>query len=157
MLNEPIGDLSISRPKDRVPWGIELPWDNKHVTYVWFDALINYISAMDFPKGEKFSRFWPNAHHLIGKDILKAHAVFWPTMLRAAGLPVYQSLNVGGFLMGSDGQKMSKSYNNTIPIFGPEKVLRKIFMSIVTDSTDINEPKNTESAIFHLYSLFLYQ
>ena len=117
MLNESIGDLSISRPKDRVPWGIELPWDNKHVTYVWFDALINYISAMDFPKGEKFSRFWPNAHHLIGKDILKAHAVFWPTMLRAAGLPVYQSLNVGGFLMGSDGQKMSKTLGNVVDPF----------------------------------------
>ncbi len=117
MLSESIGDLSISRPKDRVPWGIELPWDTDHVTYVWFDALINYISAIGVPDDEKFKRYWPVAEHLIGKDILKAHAVFWPTMLRAAGIPVYQHLNVGGFLMGPDGQKMSKSLGNVVDPF----------------------------------------
>ncbi len=117
MLAESIGDLSISRPKERVPWGIEIPWDDKHVTYVWFDALINYISAMGFPEGEKFAQYWPVAQHLIGKDILKAHAVFWPTMLKAAGIPIYQHLNVGGFLMGSDGQKMSKSLGNVVDPF----------------------------------------
>jgi len=122
MLAESIGDLSISRPKERVPWGIELPWDDKHVTYVWFDALINYISALGFSAhgdsaGEKFQQYWPVAQHLIGKDILKAHAVFWPTMLKAAGIPIYQHLNVGGFLMGSDGQKMSKSLGNVVDPF----------------------------------------
>ena len=76
MLSESIGDLSISRPKERVPWGIELPWDGEHVTYVWFDALINYISALEVPDGDKFARYWPVTQHLIGKDILKAHAVF---------------------------------------------------------------------------------
>lgn len=122
MLAESIGDLSISRPKERVPWGIELPWDDRHVTYVWFDALINYISALgystdDSAQGEKFQQYWPAAQHLIGKDILKAHAVFWPTMLKAAGIPIYQHLNVGGFLMGADGQKMSKSLGNVVDPF----------------------------------------
>ena len=117
MLSESIGDLSISRPKERVPWGIELPWDGKHVTYVWFDALINYVSALEMPDGDKFARYWPVAQHLIGKDILKAHAVFWPTMLRSAELPVYQHLNVGGFLMGPDGQKMSKTLGNVVDPF----------------------------------------
>jgi methionyl-tRNA synthetase len=128
MLAESIGDLSISRPKDRVPWGIELPWDNDHVTYVWFDALINYISALGFPDDQRYADYWPATQHMIGKDILKAHAVFWPTMLKAAGLPIYQHLNVGGFLMGHDGQKMSKSLGNVVnPLqlaekFGPDAV-----------------------------------
>ena len=128
MLAESIGDLSISRPKDRVPWGIELPWDNDHVTYVWFDALINYISALGFPDDQRYADYWPATQHMIGKDILKAHAVFWPTMLKAAGLPIYQHLNVGGFLMGHDGQKMSKSLGNVVDPFqlaekvGPDAV-----------------------------------
>ena len=128
MLKESIGDLSISRPKDRVPWGIELPWDSDHVTYVWFDALINYTSALGYPDGEKYAAYWPVTQHMIGKDILKAHAVFWPTMLKAAGMPVYQHLNVGGFLMGHDGQKMSKSLGNVVDPFelaekyGPDAV-----------------------------------
>ena len=117
LLREPLGDLSISRPRTRVPWGIPLPWDEEHVTYVWFDALINYISALGFPDDERFTRFWPVAQHLIGKDILKAHAVFWPTMLKAAGVPIYRHLNVGGFLMGADGRKMSKSLGNVVDPF----------------------------------------
>jgi len=128
LLSEPLGDLSISRPKTRVPWGIPLPWDEDHVTYVWFDALVNYLSAIGFPEGEKYRKFWPAAQHLIGKDILKAHAVFWPTMLKGAGLPLYQHLNVGGFLMGPDGRKMSKSLGNQVDPFalaekyGPDPV-----------------------------------
>jgi methionyl-tRNA synthetase len=128
LLGEPIGDLSISRPKERVPWGIELPWDPKHVTYVWFDALLNYVSALEFPQGEKYARYWPVAQHLIGKDILKAHAVFWPTMLKAAEIPLYRHLNVGGYLMGPDGRKMSKSLGNQVDPFalaekyGPDAV-----------------------------------
>ena len=128
MLSEPIGDLSISRPKERVPWGIPLPWDEAHVTYVWFDALINYVSAIGFLDGKKFQQYWPVAQHLVGKDILKAHAVFWPTMLKAADIPVYQHLNVGGYLMGPDGRKMSKSLDNQVDPFelaekyGPDPV-----------------------------------
>ena len=117
LLGEPIGDLSISRPKGRVPWGIELPWDGDHVAYVWIDALLNYVSAIEFDAGEKYGRYWPAAQHLIGKDILKPHAVFWPTMLKAAGIPLYRRLNVGGFLVGADGRKMSKSLGNVVDPF----------------------------------------
>lgn len=117
ILSEPIGDLSISRPRERTSWGIPLPWDENHVTYVWFDALINYISALGYPEGEKYNKYWDNAWHLIGKDIIKPHAIFWPTMLKAAGIPIYQHLNVGGFLMGSDGRKMSKTLGNVVDPF----------------------------------------
>ena len=117
LLGEPIGDLSISRPKGRVPWGIELPWDAEHVAYVWVDALINYTSALGFPDAAHYRAYWPVAQHLIGKDILKPHAVFWPTVLKAAGMPLYRHLNVGGFLMGHDGQKMSKSLGNVVDPF----------------------------------------
>lgn len=118
LLKEPLGDLSISRPRDRVSWGIALPWDDAHVAYVWFDALINYVSALGYPDDERFGVFWPVSEHVIGKDILKQHAVFWPTMLKAAGIPVYRHLNVGGFLMGFDGRKMSKSLGNVVDPFG---------------------------------------
>ena len=117
MLREPIGDLSISRPKSRVPWGISLPWDKNHVTYVWFDALLNYISALKYPDSPLFEKFWPEARHLIGKDILKAHAIFWPTMLKAAKIPLYKGLFVGGYLFGHDGRKMSKSIGNVMDPF----------------------------------------
>ena len=117
ILSEPIGDLSISRPRERVSWGIPLPWDENHVTYVWFDALINYVSALGYPEGEKYEQYWEHAWHLIGKDIIKPHAIFWPTMLKAAGIPIYQHLNVGGYLMGSDGRKMSKTLGNVVDPF----------------------------------------
>jgi methionyl-tRNA synthetase len=113
MLREPIGDLCISRPKSRLTWGIEIPFDPRYVTYVWFDALINYVSALKY-KGEEFlEKFWPEAEHFIGKDIVKPHGVFWPTMLMAAGLPLYKHLNVHGFWT-IEGQKMSKSLGNVI-------------------------------------------
>jgi methionyl-tRNA synthetase len=113
MLREPIGDLCISRPKSRLTWGIEMPFDDRYVTYVWFDALINYVSALKHKGEDLFQKFWPNAEHFIGKDILKPHGVFWPTMLLAAGLPLYKHLNVHGF-WNVEGQKMSKSLGNTI-------------------------------------------
>jgi methionyl-tRNA synthetase len=113
MLREPIGDLCISRPKSRLTWGIEMPFDDRYVTYVWFDALINYVSALKYKGEEFFQAYWPNAEHFIGKDILKPHGVFWPTMLLAAGLPLYKHLNVHGF-WNVEGQKMSKSLGNTI-------------------------------------------
>ncbi|WP_019584909.1 methionine--tRNA ligase [Deinococcus apachensis] len=118
MLREPIGDLSISRPKSRVPWGIELPWDPDHVTYVWFDALLNYVSApVSLGMGEEtIGKAW----HVIGKDILKPHAVFWPTMLRAAGLPLYRKLVVHSHILAEDGRKMGKSLGNAID---PEKLV----------------------------------
>jgi len=141
ILSEPIGDLSISRPRERVPWGIPIPWDENHVTYVWFDALINYVSALGYPEGEKYYRYWDSAWHLIGKDILKPHAIFWPTMLKAAGIPIYKRLNVGGFLMGPDGRKMSKTLGNVVDPFdlsqkyGPD-VVRYYLLSDVPYGQD---------------------
>lgn len=105
-------DLCISRPKTRLTWGIELPFDSNYVCYVWFDALINYISALDWPDGRDFARYWPG-EHLVAKDILKPHAVFWPTMLKAAGLPLYRHLNVHGYWLSRD-TKMSKSLGNVV-------------------------------------------
>ncbi|TMA67647.1 MAG: methionine--tRNA ligase [Deltaproteobacteria bacterium] len=110
LLREPVGDLCISRPKSRLSWGIELPFDDRYVTYVWFDALLNYVSAL-VHLGR--IELWPAAEHLIGKDILKAHAVFWPTMLMAAGLPLYRRLCVHGHWQMQQG-KMSKSIGNVV-------------------------------------------
>jgi len=112
-LREPLEDLCISRPKSRLQWGIPLPFDSDYVTYVWFDALINYVSALKFRGEEFFEAFWPKANHLIAKDILKPDAIYWPTMLMAAGLPVYQSLHVHGYWVMDSG-KMSKSLGNVV-------------------------------------------
>jgi len=105
-------DLCISRPKSRLTWGIELPFDKNYVCYVWFDALLTYLNGIDWPNGEKFREFWPG-EHLIAKDILKPHAIFWPCMLKAAGLPVYRKLNVHGYWLSRDA-KMSKSLGNVV-------------------------------------------
>jgi methionyl-tRNA synthetase len=117
-LREPLQDLSISRPTARLTWGIPLPFDERYVTYVWFDALINYVSALGYPDGPLYGDFWAAGHgeHLIGKDILKPHGVYWPTMLRAAGLPLYRRLNVHGY-WSLGGSKMSKSVGNVVEAF----------------------------------------
>lgn len=112
-LREPLEDLCISRPKTRLEWGITLPFDEKYVTYVWFDALINYVTAIGYPDGANFKKFWPEAQHLIAKDILKPHGIYWPTMLKAAGIEPYQHLNVHGY-WNSDQSKMSKSLGNVV-------------------------------------------
>lgn len=113
-------DLCISRPKTRLTWGIELPFDTDYVCYVWFDALVSYISGINWPDGEEFQKFWPG-EHLIAKDILKPHAIFWPCMLKACGLPVYRHLNVHGYWL-SRNTKMSKSLGNVIePLSASEK------------------------------------
>lgn len=113
LLREDLGDLCISRPKSRLSWGIELPFDRDYVTYVWFDALLNYISALDWPDGERFQTYWPQAQHLVAKDILKPHAIFWPCMLLSAELPLYRHLNVHGYWLVQD-TKMSKSLGNVV-------------------------------------------
>jgi len=112
-LRQPLEDLCISRPTSRLTWGIPLPFDDRFVTYVWFDALINYVSALGYPDDPRFARYWPAAQHLIGKDILKPHGVYWPTMLKAAGLPPYRRLNVHGYWT-VNAQKMSKSLGNFV-------------------------------------------
>ena len=108
-----LGDLSISRPKSRLSWGIELPFDADYVCYVWFDALINYLTAIGYPDGKNFEALWANAEHFIGKDILKPHGVFWPCMLHAIGLEPPRHVNVHGY-WNVDSQKVSKSLGNMI-------------------------------------------
>jgi methionyl-tRNA synthetase len=112
-LKEPLEDLCISRPKTRLKWGITLPFDNNYVTYVWFDALLNYISALGYPDGELYQKFWPFAQHIVAKDILKPHGIYWPIMLKAAEIPLFQHLNVHGY-WNVEQSKMSKSLGNVI-------------------------------------------
>jgi methionyl-tRNA synthetase len=112
-LREPLQDLSISRPRTRLEWGIPLPFDDRFVTYVWFDALLNYVSALGEPGSPRYATYWPHVQHLIGKDILKPHGVYWPCMLQAAGLPLYTHLNVHGYWTVASG-KMSKSLGNVV-------------------------------------------
>jgi methionyl-tRNA synthetase len=108
-----LGDLSISRPKSRLDWGVELPFDRDHVCYVWFDALIAYLSGAGYPDDARFAERWASVEHLIGKDILKPHAIFWPIMLKAIGLAPYRHLSVHGF-WNVDDRKVSKSLGNMI-------------------------------------------
>jgi methionyl-tRNA synthetase len=113
-LRSSLGDLCISRPKKRLNWGIEIPFDPDYVTYVWFDALLNYISGIGYGSEESlFTRFWSEAVHIIGKDILTTHAVYWPTMLRAAGLPPPKTVFAHGWWT-VEGKKMSKSLQNVV-------------------------------------------
>src|SRR5215813_1049015 len=117
-LRDPLTDLSISRPRSRLEWGIPLPFDAQYVTYVWFDALLNYVSAIGYPDAPLYRDLWAAGHaeHLIGKDILKPHGVYWPTMLKAAGIPLYRRLNVHGY-WSLGGGKMSKSVGNVVEAF----------------------------------------
>ena len=113
-LRNPLNDLCISRPKSRLSWGIPLPFDGDYVCYVWFDALINYVTAagyLDSP--HDFERWWPASCHLIGKDIVTTHCVYWPTMLKAAGLPIPETVLAHGWWL-VDEEKMSKSRGNAI-------------------------------------------
>jgi methionyl-tRNA synthetase len=112
-LKEPLEDLCISRPKSRLKWGITLPFDNNYVTYVWFDALLNYVSALGYPGEDLFKTFWPAAQHVVAKDILKPHGIYWPIMLKAAGIPIYKHLNVHGY-WNIEESKMSKSLGNVV-------------------------------------------
>jgi methionyl-tRNA synthetase len=112
-LKEPLEDLCISRPVSRLTWGIPLPFDDRFVTYVWFDALINYLTGIGYPAGPDFADRWAAAEHLIAKDILKPHAIYWPTMLKAMGLAPFRRLHVHGY-WNVDDTKMSKSIGNVV-------------------------------------------
>ncbi len=113
-LKQPLGDLCISRPKSRLAWGIDLPFDHDYVCYVWFDALINYISGVGYKTdAAKFQKWWPVSYHLIGKDILTTHTVYWPTMLKAMGVEMPQSIFAHGWWL-TGREKMSKSLGNVV-------------------------------------------
>lgn len=112
-LKQPLNDLCISRPKNRLRWGIEIPFDTNYVTYVWFDALLNYASAVGFEQPgttrEKLMKFWPDVHHIIGKDILITHSIYWTTMLMALNLPMPKTIFAHGWWLTEQNEKMSKS------------------------------------------------
>ncbi len=116
-ITQGLQDVSLSRA--RLRWGVPVPWDEGHVFYVWFDALLNYYTALGYARpGEDLTdRFWPATYHIIGKDILKFHTVFWPALLMAADLPLPEHVFVHGFLLGADGRKMSKSLGNVLDPF----------------------------------------
>ena len=114
LTTQKLGDLSISRPKSRLSWGIELPFDKNYVTYVWFDALVNYVSALEYlAQPPAIEKFWPANVHLVGKDILTTHAVYWSTMLMALNLPLPETIFAHGWWT-VDGEKMSKSRGNVV-------------------------------------------
>ncbi len=120
-LDKGVEDLCISRPKERLPWGIPIPFAPDFVTYVWFDALSNYVSALGGPKDARFAKWWPHATHIIGKDILTTHAVYWCTMLLALGLPLPQHIVATGWWLSQD-RKMSKSLGNVVDPLGQKDV-----------------------------------
>lgn len=113
LLEQGLEDISISRNKSKLPWGIEVPEDETQVMYVWFDALANYISAIGYPDKPNFAAIWPANVQIIGKDILRFHAAIWPAMLLSAGIVLPESIFVHGFIT-SNGQKMSKSLGNVV-------------------------------------------
>lgn len=123
--NDELKDLSVSR--STFSWGIQVPNDDKHVMYVWFDALTNYISGIDYPNAQ-FEKYWPANHHVIGKDIMWHHTVIWPTMLMSAGIELPKQVYVHGFINAADGKKMGKSLGNAID---PVEIVSKYSADVV--------------------------
>jgi len=121
VFKEGLEDISVSRPKDKIGWGIPVPGDNTQVMYVWFEALMNYITVLGYPEHEDFKTFWPANVQVIGKDIIRFHAAIWPAMLLGLGLPLPKQLYVHGFIT-VDGKKMSKTLGNVI---GPKEIVDK--------------------------------
>ncbi len=113
VIKDGLEDISISRPTEKIAWGIPVPGDSTQVMYVWFEALMNYLTVLGYPEHEDFKKFWPANVQVIGKDILRFHAAIWPGMLLALGLPLPKMLYVHGFIT-VDGQKMSKTLGNVI-------------------------------------------
>lgn len=113
VFKEGLEDISVSRPTARIAWGIPVPDDPSQTMYVWFEALLNYITTIGYPDQADFKKFWPADVQIIGKDILRFHAAVWPGMLMALGLPLPKTLFVHGFVT-SGGKKMSKSLGNVV-------------------------------------------
>lgn len=120
VIDRGLEDISISRPKEKISWGVPVPGDPKQVMYVWFEALMNYITVLGYPEHKDFKTFWPADVQVVGKDILRFHAAIWPGMLLGLGLPLPKSLYVHGFVNVS-GQKISKSIGNVIH---PEEIVK---------------------------------
>ncbi len=121
VINSGLADISVSRPKEKISWGIAVPGDDSQVMYVWFEALLNYITVLGYPEHEDFKKFWPANVQVIGKDILRFHAAIWPGILMALGLPLPKTLYVHGFI-DINGKKMSKSLGNYV---NPQEVIEK--------------------------------
>jgi methionyl-tRNA synthetase len=147
-LKEPLNDLCISRPKERLEWGIELPFDSDFVTYVWFDALTNYITAAGYGT-ETFSHNWPADYHVIGKDILvPPHAVYWPIMLKALELDLPKHLLVHGWWLSS-GAKMSKSTGEVVnPLDLIEQYGADAFRYFVTREMNVGQDSEFSTELF---------
>jgi len=122
VLKEGLEDISISRSKDKLSWGIPVPGDPTQVMYVWFEALMNYITVLGYPEHADFKKFWPADVQVIGKDILRFHAAIWPAMLLGLGLPLPKILYVHGFINAEDGKKMSKTLGNGVT---PKEIIDK--------------------------------
>jgi methionyl-tRNA synthetase len=116
-----LDDISISRPKEKISWGIPVPDDDTQVIYVWFEALLNYITVLGYPEAQDFKDFWPADVQVIGKDIIRFHAAIWPAILLGLGQPLPKQLYVHGFIT-VEGQKMSKSIGNVI---APKEIVDK--------------------------------
>ncbi|TXG77810.1 methionine--tRNA ligase [Patescibacteria group bacterium] len=113
IINDGLEDISISRPKEKISWGIPVPGDANQVMYVWFEALMNYITVLGYPEHDDFGKFWPAKVQVVGKDIIRFHAAIWPGMLLALGLKLPKQLYVHGFIT-VDSQKMGKSLGNVV-------------------------------------------
>lgn len=137
MLESIEGDLSISRPKSRTTWGIELPFDDKHVAYVWFDALSNYVTGIGGIEEAKNNPYWANCYHILGKDILRFHGIFWPAMLLSLELPLPRLFVTGWLLQGS--HKMSKSLGNVVSPDDIKRFGRDAFANTVLRVVDVGE------------------
>lgn len=121
VIKDGLEDISISRPKDKISWGIPVPDDDSQVMYVWFEALLNYITVLGYPEHQDFKDYWPANAQVIGKDIIRFHAAIWPGILLGLGLPLPEKLFVHGFI-NIDGKKMSKSLGNYVD---PNDILRQ--------------------------------
>lgn len=121
VLKDGLEDISVSRPKEKISWGIPVPGDKTQVMYVWFEALMNYITVIGYPEHDDFKTFWPADVQIIGKDILRFHAAIWPAMLLGLGLPLPKQLYVHGFVTVDD-KKMSKTIGNVI---APKEIIGK--------------------------------
>jgi methionyl-tRNA synthetase len=121
VLKEGLEDISISRPKEKLDWGIPVPGDKTQIMYVWFEALMNYLTLLGYPESDDFKKFWPAQVQVIGKDIIRFHAAIWPGMLLALGLPLPQQLYVHGHIT-LEGKKMSKSLGNVV---APKEIIEK--------------------------------